>query len=67
MSEMKKCTIPESWPMIRDDFEQFTQDPTCWFINHMEAALANGNLESAKNLMEIFKIVNAPSGTHNHL
>jgi hypothetical protein len=66
MSEMNKYTILESWPMIRDDFEEFTQDPTCWFINHMEAALANANLESAKNLMEIFKIVNAPSGTHNH-
>jgi hypothetical protein len=66
MSGINEYSILESWPMIREDFEEFTKDPTCWFINNMEKALANSNLESVKNLMEIFKIVNAPSSTHNH-
>ena len=66
MSGAEKYTILESWPMIRGDFEEFTKDPTCWFIKNMEKALADADLESAKNLMEIFKIVNAPSGNHNH-
>ena len=66
MPKIKKYTMLESWPMIREDFEEFIKDSTCWFMNNMEKALANADLKSANNLMEIFKIVHAPSSNHSH-
>lgn len=66
MLEKETRSILESWPMIKEDFEAFTKDPTCWFINHMDSALAEENLEAIGKLMEIFKIVNLPSEGHNH-
>jgi hypothetical protein len=66
MSKKETHSILELWPMIKEDFEAFTRDPTCWFIDHMDAALAAENLEAIRKLMEIFKIVNLPSEGHNH-
>jgi hypothetical protein len=65
MSE-KKTTILKAWPMIKADFAAFTTDPTCWFIDHMEAALADNNLDAIRTLLDIFKIVNLPSEGHHH-
>jgi hypothetical protein len=33
-----RYTILESWPMIREDFEAFTKDPTQWFADQFEQA-----------------------------
>ncbi len=66
MPEKGTRSIVESWPSIRDDFEAFTRDPTCWFIDHVDAALAEENLDEIRKLIEIFKVVNAPSDGHSH-
>ena len=61
-----KCTILESWPMLREDFEVFTKDPTCWFIDHFEKAASIRDWESINKLIEIFKVVNTLHEGHSH-
>ena len=61
-----KYTIVESWPMLREDFEAFTKDPTCWFIDRFEKAASTKDWESINKLIEIFKVVNSPHEGHNH-
>lgn len=65
-NEQIKYTILESWPMIHEDFEAFTKEPTCWFIDQFEKAASARDWESINKLIEIFKIVNSPHETHNH-
>ena len=64
-SASHKCTILDSWPMIKDDFEAFTKNPTCWFIERFETAAQDKDWEMASKLIEIFKIVNSHEG-HSH-
>ena len=61
-----KYTILESWPMIREDFESFIKDPTCWFIGQFEKAAHDGDWEAVNKLIEIFKMVNSPREEHSH-
>jgi hypothetical protein len=64
-SASNKNTILESWPAIKDDFEAFTKDPTCWFIERFEKAARDKNWETVDKLIEIFKIVNTHE-EHSH-
>jgi hypothetical protein len=64
--ERIKYTILESWPMLREDFEVFTKDPTCWFIDHFEKAASSRDWKSMDKLIEIFKIVNRQQEEHYH-
>jgi hypothetical protein len=41
-----RYTILESWPMIREDFEAFTKDPTQWFADQFEQAARKKDWES---------------------
>ena len=59
-------TILGSWPMIREDFESFTKDPTCWFIGRFEKAANDKDWTAINNLIDIFKLVNSPSEPHSH-
>ena len=61
-----KYTILESWPMIREDFEAFTKDPTWWFIERLENTARDRDWESVNKLIEIFKLVNSPAEEHIH-
>ena len=65
-NEQIKYTILESWPMLREDFEAFIQDPTCWFTSQFERAASIKDWESINKLIEIFKIVNSPREEHSH-
>ena len=62
----KENTILQSWPMIRKDFEAFTNDPTCWFIDHFEKAARDKDWEAVNKLIDIFKLVNSPHEEHGH-
>ena len=59
-------TILGSWPMIIEDFEMFTKDPTCWFIGQFEKAVSDKDWTAITKLIDIFKVVNSPSETHSH-
>ena len=61
-----KYTILESWPEIREDFEAFTKDPYYWFIAELEKATASRDFKTIEKLIDIFKVVNSPSDTHDH-
>jgi len=65
-SEQSKQSILEFWPLLKDDFEAFSQDPTYWFLDHFEKAAAARDWESIDKLIEIFKIVNGPHEGHHH-
>ncbi len=65
-SALNKYTILESWPMIKEDFEAFTKDPTCWFIERFEKAARDKDWETVNKLIEIFKLVNSPHEEHSH-
>jgi hypothetical protein len=60
-----RYTILESWPMIREDFEAFTKDPTQWFADQFEQAARKKDWEAANKLIDIFKLVNSPAETHH--
>ena len=59
-------TILESWPMIPEDFEAFTKDPTCWFIDQFEKAAGDRDWRAVNKLIDIFKLVNRPHEEHSH-
>ena len=59
MSELNKCTILDSWPMIRDDFEELRKDPYCWFINELEKARVSEEWEAVDKLIDIFNVLHA--------
>ena len=59
-------TILESWPMIREDFEAFTKDSTCWFIDQFEKATGDRDWIAVNKLIDIFKLVNRPHEEHSH-
>ena len=61
-----KRTLLESWPMIREDFDAFTQDPTCWFIDRFEKAAGEKDWEAINKLIDIFKIINRAHEGHSH-
>jgi len=58
--------ILESWPMIREDFESFTKDPTCWFMEQFEKAAGDKDWIAINKLIDIFKLVNTSHEEHSH-
>jgi hypothetical protein len=52
--------------MIREDFEAFTEDPTCWFMDHFEKAANDKDWIAVNKLIDIFKLVNKPHEEHRH-
>jgi len=50
--------------MIREDFESFTKDPTCWFIEQFEKATGDKDWIAINKLIDIFKLVNTSHEEH---
>ena len=65
-NELPESSILELWPVIREDFMAFTEDPTFWFVEKFEKATIDRDWESVDRLIEIFKLVNRVPEGHGH-
>lgn len=55
----KKHTIIESWPMLKEDLENFLSDTDAWIISELKKA------SEARDWELVFKVIDVMESVHN--
>ena len=63
MSE-RKCTILESWPMLKEDLESFLSDTDAWIIYELKKASKDHDWESVLKVIDVMESVHNINHSH---
>ncbi len=60
----QKYTIVESWPMIKDDLQEFSSDTDAWIISRLKEVCETKEWEKVKSLIEIMEMLHNIQHSH---